>query len=116
MVTHAAQARGYAALARTSDETIVAITAAYTQLGWRGRPQWDTDEDTIRRSPTNIAAALAERAAQAGLLRCIVGDPFCPLTVHPSWLTWNDGEVVRLAQAAYEEGHLPAGTLDTRLL
>jgi hypothetical protein len=26
---------------------------------------------------------------------------------------WNDSTVVRLAQAAYEERHLPAGTLDT---
>ena len=27
-------------------------------------------------------------------------------------LAWNDATVVRLAQAAYEERHLPAGTLD----
>ena len=28
-------------------------------------------------------------------------------------LAWNDSTVVRLAQAAYEERHLPAGTLDS---
>jgi hypothetical protein len=42
--------------------------------------------------------------------------PFHPVIISPSLLTWNDATVVRLAQAAYEERHLPAGTLDnTRL-
>jgi hypothetical protein len=32
-------------------------------------------------------------------------------------LAWNDGTILRLAQAAYEDPILPAGTLDnTRLL
>jgi hypothetical protein len=103
MVAHAAQASGYAALARTPDETVVAITAVYKQQGWRGRPQWDTDEDTIRRSPTYITASSAERTAQAGLLRCIVGDPFRPVTVHPFWLAWGNGTVAKLAQAIYDQ-------------
>jgi hypothetical protein len=34
------------------------------------------------------------------------------VVVSPAWLTWHAGLVVRLAQAAYEERHLPAGTLD----
>jgi hypothetical protein len=45
-------------------------------------------------------------------MRCIIANPFHPITISPSVLTWNDGLVARLAQAAYEERHLPAGTLD----
>jgi hypothetical protein len=56
----------------------------------------------------------AECAAQAALLRCIVGPTlFRPLLpVAPFILEWNDGTVRRLAAAIYEERALPAGTLD----
>jgi hypothetical protein len=49
------------------------------------------------------ARALADAAApaaQAGLLRCIFGIPFHPITVSPDWLT---ATVVSLAQAIYQE-------------
>jgi hypothetical protein len=54
----------------------------------------------------------AERAAQTSLLRCIFGNPFRPIAISSSVLAWNDSLVVRLAQAAYEDRHLPEGTLD----
>jgi hypothetical protein len=41
-----------------------------------------------------------ERAAQAVLLRDLFGNPFRPLTIDPAWRT---AEVVRLAQAVYQE-------------
>ncbi len=47
------------------------------------------------------------------LLRCIFVNPFRSVVISPAVLAWNDRTVVRLAQAAYEERHLPAGTLDT---
>jgi hypothetical protein len=54
-----------------------------------------------------------ERKAQAVLLRCVIGNPFHLVpTIEPSLLAWNDGIVKRLAEAAYEERQLPAGTLD----
>lgn len=31
-------------------------------------------------------------------MRCVVGNPFRPFTPDPSWLTWNDGTVKRLAE------------------
>jgi hypothetical protein len=50
------------------------------------------------------------------LVREIVGNPSCPISISPSLLAWNDGTITRLAQAAYDERILPAGTLDnTRL-
>lgn len=51
------------------------------------------------------------------LVREIVGNPFCPPSIAPSILAWNEGTIIRLAQTLYDERILPAGTLDnTRLL
>ncbi|MCI0456355.1 MAG: hypothetical protein L0Z62_05185 [Gemmataceae bacterium] len=47
------------------------------------------------------------------LLRDLFGNPFRPVAVDPSWLTWYGGTVLRLAQATYHERHLPEGTLDS---
>jgi hypothetical protein len=55
-------------------------------------------------------------AAACDLLRHFFGNPFRPITLDPAWLTWRDGLVVRLAQAAYQERHLPGGTLDNARL
>ena len=35
------------------------------------------------------------------------------VTISPAVLAWHDSIVVRLAEAAYEERQLPAGTLDS---
>jgi hypothetical protein len=59
------------------------------------------------------AADAAEKKAQSILLRDVLGNPFHPVTIHPTWLTPT---VPALAQAAYDNRILPAGTLDnTRL-
>jgi hypothetical protein len=46
---------------------------------------------------------------QAGRFREIFGNPFRPVSVSPRCLT---PQVVALAQAAYDQRLLPAGTLD----
>jgi hypothetical protein len=44
-----------------------------------------------------------EEAAQADLLRCVVGNPFRPAPIAaPSWLTWAGGTVVMLARSIYD--------------
>jgi hypothetical protein len=58
------------------------------------------------------AGWVAECVKQCCLARCIVGNPFRPASLTPAVLAWNDATVVRLAQAAYEERHMPEGTLD----
>jgi hypothetical protein len=60
---------------------------------------------------------LGAQAIVAAILSDIFGPlSFRPITVSHAVLAWNDSVVVRLAQAAYEERHLPEGTLDiTRL-
>jgi hypothetical protein len=75
--------------------------------GAAGRAQMAlTDLDTLRVNTD-------EQAAQSDLLRDIFGNPFRPRrALDPAILAWHDGTVRRLAQAAYDERHLPAGTLD----
>src|SRR5262249_6311851 len=45
--------------------------------------------------------AAGERAVQADLCRDVFGNPFCPVTVDPRWLT---SDVVGLARGIYEDG------------
>ena len=54
---------------------------------------------------TSIAAANSkeEECHQAGLVHDIFGNPFRPASVNPSWLTWNDGTVVKIAQGIYDD-------------
>ncbi len=54
-----------------------------------------------------------EHTCQTAILRDIVGNPFRPATVSPGWQT---PQVVALAQAAYEQREMPAGTLDASRL
>jgi hypothetical protein len=75
---------------------------------------------SIAAHAVHAAAGLADGAwelhEQAELMRCIVGNPFSPAAVDPSCLAWHDGTVVKLAQAAYDQRDLPAGTLDAARL
>jgi hypothetical protein len=58
-----------------------------------------------------------ERQAQAALLRCVFGPlPFRPVSIAPSLLSWNDGLVVKMAQAIYDERQVPSGHLDPQRL
>jgi hypothetical protein len=59
--------------------------------------------------PFLVAAWEAERRLQADLVRDVFGNPFRPVTPDPGWLT---PAVISLAQAAYDQRSLPAGTLD----
>jgi hypothetical protein len=63
------------------------------------------------------SARRSEAAEHADLLRCLFGNPFrVPAPIGPAALSWNDGCVVSLARAAYEERSWADGTLDkTRL-
>jgi hypothetical protein len=53
------------------------------------------------------------KAVSPVLLRCVAGNPFHPVTVSPAWQT---PQVAALAQAAYDQRELPAGTLHTARL
>ena len=93
--TFAADAALYSVNAERAS-TYAAWAAAVTSEGY--------EEDY---SLTGMARMLPgytmERAAQADLLRCIVGNPFRPVAVNPDWLAWSDGTVVKLAQGIYDD-------------
>jgi hypothetical protein len=55
------------------------------------------------------AIRVAERRAQADLLRCLFGNPFRPASLAPDRIT---STVTALARAAYDERTLPGGELD----
>jgi hypothetical protein len=74
------------------------------RAGWIGRSRWEAESE-------------AELAAQADLLRDVVGNPFRPVAVDPAWLGWNGGIVPRLARAVYDNQPPDTGFLDkSRLL
>jgi hypothetical protein len=86
-----------ACLARRKVEEVV--TAAH--LAGRVFQSW---------SGVNDEAVRANSAAQANLLREIVGNPFVPARLDPDLLSFNDGAVDRIARSIHEErayGDLP---------
>src|SRR5262245_25192046 len=58
------------------------------------------------------AAGLAERAAQADLIRDLFGSLFRPAVVDPAWLAWNGGVAARMAEDIYRDRSLPEGLFD----
>lgn len=45
----------------------------------------------------------AEKEPHSVIIRDIFGNPFRPITIHPAWLSWNDGTISKLAQTIYDE-------------
>lgn len=79
--------------------TSLAVLHQVVDLGALDHPEYDRIERE-------------EASRQSDLLREILANPYRPVAVCLDILRWNDAVVVRLAQAAYDERHLPAGTLD----
>jgi hypothetical protein len=55
-------------------------------------PAWDQHNSIY------LAAEAEEERTQTNLLRCVIGNPFRPVTVDPTWLT---SDVVTLAEGIY---------------
>ena len=88
--------------------------AALAAAGERAEPTMRADATIWAAWATSEATRVPdqERRHQCALLRDLF-NPFRPVTPEPAWST---PQVVALAQAAYEQRELPAGTLDTTLL
>jgi hypothetical protein len=90
--------------------------AALAATGERAEPTMRADATIWAAWATSEATRVPdrERRHQCALLRDLVGAvPFRPVTPDPAWST---PQVVALAQAAYGQRELPAGTLDTARL
>ena len=94
-----------AALAATRAAAYTAYKAAY---------ETSSLAQTARRRELTLPGGgwVEASSPHARLARDIFGNPFRPAAISSTVLVWNDGLVVRLAQAAYDERHLPAGRLD----
>lgn len=100
----AAQAVSYAAGQRYDmvfDEPSEAFDSLHSVVDWMVKAASDYGS-TVEGTPSSESAA-KEQIAQCELLRDVVGNPFRPVTLEPSCLTWNDGAVVDLAQIIYDE-------------
>lgn len=93
---------GLGAMLRATREVARAVVGAVVE-----RPEiWMVVRSVsaaLSHSSTNPDSAVAVSTEQSELLREVMGDPFRPVKVEPSWLAWNDGTVPRIAQAIYEE-------------
>jgi hypothetical protein len=104
----AQQARGTAAAAVAAAATINLGRAAEKAAlecvlaAGVGKERWDDDRPVQH----------AVEAMQCDLLRDLFGNPFRPVTLDPSLLTWDSGLVVALARAAFDERQLSSGHLD----
>jgi hypothetical protein len=101
----AASSRAFACASRAAEKVLgsnrsveVAACAAHA-ANWSAWPSSD--------------ARANEEERQGCLVRDVVGNPFRPVRVNPSWLT---ADIVHLAHAAYEERILPSGDLDPHRL
>jgi hypothetical protein len=83
-----------------------------------GIAAWATQENAIAAGEEAIKIAdSGEQQQQVRLLRDLFGPlPFRPMTITPSLLKWRDRTIVKLAQAAYDNRQLPAGTLEQERL
>jgi hypothetical protein len=81
--------------------SLAAYNVAIPSLGWwGGAPAFDAPDKIAREISADSGT---EGAAQCVLLRDMFGNPFRPVVVDPSWLTWNNGTVAKLAQSIYDQ-------------
>jgi hypothetical protein len=100
VVDHAAAARAMAA-------ATLAAAAASTLRAKAG------DRIHPRGQGNSYVAEMVEKAVQCRILRDLFGNPFSPLpSLAPQLLAWNAGTGKRLAEKAYEQRIMPAGSLD----
>jgi hypothetical protein len=80
------------------------------EVAWNVSAYGESDKDN---GPVRDVIHDAEQVKQVDLLRDLVGPlPFRPVVIPPAVLRWQEGTVVRLAQAAYDRRRMPAGELE----
>lgn len=100
-------ARAVAFAAEEHDACFRAVFFASDAMASLARSAVNPEEDA-----GYVAAQQAERRVQCDLIRDICGYPCRRSTIPDSVLAWNDGTVVKLAQAIYEERTVPSCRFD----
>jgi hypothetical protein len=92
-------------VARRTDDEGIRRAFAEARVGLTSA-SWDVLRDRALEVGRGTVWGKAYAAAERGhcaLLRDIAGNPFRPSSMNPTWLAWNSGIVVRLAESIYEE-------------
>lgn len=86
----------YAALAATEAAAYTAYKAAY---------ETSYLSQTVKRYELDLPGGgwVQASSSHAHLIRDIFGNPFRPITLDASWITWDRGTVRKIAQAIYHE-------------
>jgi len=118
-------------LGQTAAETYTAWECVAMARAWTAKEQqrrksadYDDEPDATWYEPIENAGYLTwdwelaiARTALCALLRDLFGPlPFREVRIEPAWRAWNDGAIVRLAEAAYEHREMPSGALDNARL
>jgi hypothetical protein len=85
----------------SKEEAERAAAGTDAALGWLVRRPPGLASDYAQ----DWAVGAGERESTVALIRDLF-NPFQPLTLYPTWLTWNDGTVPKIAQGVYDEGAL----------
>jgi len=72
---------------------LATVASAYCQGAIRASQRRTDFEEDIQRLEKD----------DCDLIRELFGNPFRPIAVNPSWLMWNDGTVIKLAQGIYND-------------
>jgi hypothetical protein len=83
---------------------IAATIVSTVRIGTRGLQVADICANVAKLAANHLGAWAEERAAQAALLRDMVGNPFRPVSLDPAWLAWKGGTVGHLARTISDEG------------
>jgi hypothetical protein len=111
---HPARVGGWSPLYTEHVRSVPAWHAAREKVGRAAREgarccAWSSTRSVSPGGFLTMPHPSEELAAQAALLRDILGSPFRPITLDPACLL---PQVIALAQAAYDQRELPAGHLD----
>jgi hypothetical protein len=71
--------------------------------GWAAHAALEGGQADTERLAAQASGREGEPSIQAGLLRCIIGNHFRPVTVESFWLSWNNGTVPKIAKSIYDE-------------
>jgi hypothetical protein len=108
----ASERRPASAFARDADRAAVWASGEYDLVFSPSVTAGYVAESTMSAAELKGTAREVAEAQQSGLLRDLLGPlPFRPLTVAPSVFGWAQGQVIKLAKAAYAHRELPAGHL-----
>ena len=95
-----------------AEETATAYAAAVTIALW-APARWGATEAARWVAQCGLVQPGEVNNAQASILRDLFGNPYRPVSLDPAWRT---PDVLSLAQAAYDNRTLPAGTLEPERL